>query len=142
MEEEKAQEERAPYGYCTNCAEPFNRPYTHCPFCNKPNPHFDQDLKKSHLNNQDKLISQLQANRAWVDANRAEVLAETDARIEQNLQDMKQTLRGKGSSFKTAKPAKAAKAATAKSGGIPGILIAALILGGIALLIIGLVILL
>lgn len=86
-------EERAKYGYCPKCAEPFDRPYTHCPFCNAPNPHLEKDLQKSRENADAKLKAQLEANRQWVDANRAEVKAETDARIEQNLREMNQQIK-------------------------------------------------
>ena len=86
-------EERAKYGYCPKCGEPFERPYTHRPFCNAPNPHLDQDLakKKDAINEQ--LQKQLQANREWADANRAEVKAQVDAQIDQNLREMKQQVK-------------------------------------------------
>ena len=96
-------EEKAPYGYCTNCAEPFDRPYTHCPFCNAVNPHFEQDLEKNKIYTEEKLRAQMEANRQWVDNNRAEVTAEVDARIEQNLQEMKQAVRNPSSFTKSQK---------------------------------------
>ena len=105
------EQEKALYGYCQNCAEPFDRPYTHCPFCNKPNPNLDKQLKLKQQMTDDRLMEQLAKNREWVDANRAQVQAETDARIEENLQDLKQTLRGKGSLSKSSNSAKPVTAA-------------------------------
>ncbi|MBO4651620.1 MAG: hypothetical protein J5653_10560 [Clostridiales bacterium] len=86
-------EERAKYGYCPKCGEPFKRPYTHCPFCNAPNPHLDQDLEKKKDAINEQLQKQLQANREWADANRAEVKAQVDAQIDQNLREMKQQVK-------------------------------------------------
>ena len=125
------QQEKALYGYCQNCAEPFDRPYTHCPFCNKPNPNLDKQLKLKQQMADQRLQEQLAKNREWVDANRAEVQAETDARIEQNLQDMKQTLRGKGSLPKSGTKTAKAKSAASGSGSFPyGLLI---VIGGVIL---------
>ena len=52
-------EERAKYGYCPKCGEPFERPYTHCPFCNAVNPHLEQDLEKKRQNSDELLKKQL-----------------------------------------------------------------------------------
>lgn len=134
-------EEKAPYGYCPNCAEPFDRPYTHCPFCNAVNPHLEQDLEKKRANTNDRLQAQLEANRQWVDQNRAEVTAEVDARIEQNLADMKKSLRsGKFPSNSTTASKPASKVAAGSTGGrgLSGGIIALLILGGAVLLGVGL----
>ena len=86
-------EERATDGYCPNCGEAFDRPYTHCPFCNAVNPHLEKDLAKKKDAVNEKLQQQLKANREWVDANRAEVKAQVDAQIEQNLREMKQQVK-------------------------------------------------
>ena len=97
------EQEKAPYGYCTNCAEPFDKPYTHCPFCNAVNSHFEKDIEKSKQNFQDRLSKQMEANREWTAQNQAEVTAEVDARIEQNLAEMKQQLRNPKNLLKSEK---------------------------------------
>ena len=86
-------EDRAKYGYCPKCGEPFERPYTHCPFCNEVNPHLEQDLAKKKDAVSEKLQQQLKANREWADANRAEVKAQVDAQIDQNLREMNQQIK-------------------------------------------------
>jgi predicted ATP-dependent serine protease len=86
-------EERAKYGYCPKCGEAFDRPYTHCPFCNEVNPHLEQDLAKKKDAVSEKLQQQLKANREWADANRAEVKAQVDAQIDQNLREMNQQIK-------------------------------------------------
>ncbi|MBO4474557.1 MAG: hypothetical protein J5750_06555 [Clostridiales bacterium] len=85
-------EERATYGYCPNCGEAFDRPYLHCPFCNAPNPHFEEDLAKKKDATSDLLEKQMAANRAWADLNREEVTMQVDSQIEQNLEEMKNRL--------------------------------------------------
>ena len=100
-------EERATYGYCPNCGEAFDRPYTHCPFCNAPNPHLEQDLAKKKDSINDKLREQMEANRKWADANRAEVKAEVDARIEQNLKEMKSQIKSSTGSVTNSAKSKA-----------------------------------
>ena len=86
-------EDRAKYGYCPKCGEAFDRPYTHCPFCNEVNPHLEKDLAKSRDNADARLKAQLEANRQWVDANRAEVKMQVDAQIDQNLREMNQQIK-------------------------------------------------
>ncbi|MBQ5968270.1 MAG: hypothetical protein IJL60_10920 [Clostridiales bacterium] len=86
-------EERAKYGYCPKCGEPFERPYTHCPFCNEANPHLDQDLTKKKDAVSEQLERQMKANREWADQNRAEVKMQVDAQIDQNLREMKQQVK-------------------------------------------------
>ena len=115
-------EERAKYGYCPKCAEPFDRPYTHCPFCNEVNPHLEKDLQKSRENADARLKAQLEASRQWVDANRAEVKMQVDAQIEQNLREMNQQIKDTTGAFTKGKAP----------------LLWLLIIGGIALLVIGL----
>ena len=152
------EQEKAPYGYCTNCAEPFDKPYTHCPFCNAVNAHFEKDIEKSKQNFQDKLAKQMEANREWAAQNQAEVTAEVDARIEQNLAEMKQQLRNPKSLLKNGKTNQAATSITpaprpednlgrafgmkpqnqAQKGNSSCLLWALLVLGGIVLLVIGL----
>ena len=92
MSEENASEERALYGYCPKCGEGFDKPYTHCPFCNAPNPHLDQDLETKKTRVEELLAAQMAANRAWADMNREEVAMQVEAQQEQNLQDMKEQL--------------------------------------------------
>ena len=106
-------DEKAPYGYCTNCAEPFDRPYTHCPFCNAVNPHLEEDLQKKKTSVEERLAAQMAANRQWADQNRAEVQAEVDARIEQNLAEMKSLKRPTLNSKSTGSAASQATGASA-----------------------------
>ncbi len=84
-----SEEERAPYGYCENCAEPFNKPYTHCPFCNTPNRNLEKQLQNAKSRTELLLEKQMLENRAWADANREEVTAMVDAQHEANLKEMK-----------------------------------------------------
>lgn len=92
MSEDMTAEERAPYGYCPKCGEGFDKPYTHCPFCNAPNPHLEQDLATKKSKVEEQLAAQMAANRAWADLNREEVTMQVDAQIEQNLEEMKNQL--------------------------------------------------
>jgi len=85
-------EEKALYGYCENCAEPFNKPYTHCPFCNAPNKNLEKQLQKAKSRTEELLEKQMMENRAWADANAEEVNAMVDAQHEANLAEMKQKL--------------------------------------------------
>ena len=85
-------EEKAPYGYCPQCGEGFDKPYTHCPFCNAPNPHLEKDLETKKTRVEEQLAAQMAANRAWADLNREEVTMQVDAQIEQNLEEMKTQL--------------------------------------------------
>ncbi len=118
-----AEEERAKYGYCPKCGEAFDRPYTHCPFCNEVNPHLDQDLQKKKDAISEQLEKQMKANREWADANRAEVKMQVDAQIDQNLKEMKQQVKDTTGAF--------TKGTGAKKTWL-------LVLGGIALLILAL----
>ncbi|MBR6254198.1 MAG: hypothetical protein IKR22_02060 [Clostridiales bacterium] len=115
-------EERAKYGYCPKCGEPFERPYTHCPFCNAVNPHLEQDLEKKRQNSDELLKKQLEANREWVNQNRAEVKMQVDAQIDQNLREMNRQIKDTTGAFTKGKAP----------------LLWLLIIGGIALLVIGL----
>ncbi len=92
MSEENTSEEKALYGYCPKCGEGFDKPYTHCPFCNAPNPRLDQDLETKKTRVEELLAAQMAANRAWADMNREEVAMQVEAQQEQNLQDMKAQL--------------------------------------------------
>ncbi|MBR3032493.1 MAG: hypothetical protein IKH92_05690 [Clostridiales bacterium] len=94
-----AEEERAKYGYCPNCAEPFDRPYTHCPFCNAVNPHLEKDLAKKKDAIQERLEQQMKANREWADQNRAEVKMQVDAQIDQNLKEMNKQIKDTTGAF-------------------------------------------
>ncbi|MBR5975487.1 MAG: hypothetical protein IK020_09945 [Clostridiales bacterium] len=85
-------DERATYGYCPKCGEGFDKPYTHCPFCNAPNPHLEKDLETKKSKIEEQLAAQMAANRAWADLNREEVTMQVDAQIDQNLQEMKNQL--------------------------------------------------
>lgn len=85
-------EEKARYGYCENCAEPFDKPYTHCPFCNMPNNNLEKQLQKSKSRTEELLEKQMRENRAWADANAAEVNAMVDAQHEAALGEMKKKL--------------------------------------------------
>ncbi len=115
-------EERAKYGYCPKCGEPFERPYTHCPFCNAVNPHLEQDLEKKRQNSDELLKKQLEANREWVNQNRAEVKMQVDAQIDQNLREMNRQIKDTTGAFTKGKSP----------------LLWLLIIGGIVLLVIGL----
>ena len=115
-------EERAKYGYCPKCGEPFERPYTHCPFCNAVNPHLEQDLEKKRQNSDELLKKQLEANREWVNQNRAEVKMQVDAQIDQNLREMNRQIKDTTGAITKGKAP----------------LLWLLIIGGIALLVIGL----
>ena len=116
-----AEEERAKYGYCPNCAEPFDRPYTHCPFCNAVNPHLEKDLAKKKDAIQERLEQQMKANREWADQNRAEVKMQVDAQIDQNLKEMNKQIKDTTGAF--------------TKGKLP--LLWLLIIGGIVLLAVG-----
>lgn len=116
-----AEEERAKYGYCPNCAEPFDRPYTHCPFCNAVNPHLEKDLAKKKDAIQERLEQQMKANREWADQNRAEVKMQVDAQIDQNLKEMNKQIKDTTGAFTKGKSP----------------LLWLLIIGGIALLAVG-----
>ena len=115
-------EERAKYGYCPKCGEPFERPYTHCPFCNAVNPHLEKDLAKKKDAIQERLEQQMKANREWADQNRAEVKMQVDAQIDQNLREMNSQIKDTTGAFTKGKAP----------------LLWLLIIGGIALLVIGL----
>ena len=67
------------------------------------NSHFEKDIEKSKQNFQDRLSKQMEANREWAAQNQAEVTAEVDARIEQNLAEMKQQLRNPKNLLKSEK---------------------------------------
>ena len=115
-------EDRAKYGYCPKCGEPFERPYTHCPFCNAVNPHLEKDLEKKRQSSDELLKKQLEANREWVNQNRAEVKMQVDAQIDQNLREMNSQIKDTTGAFTKGKSP----------------LLWLLIIGGIALLVIGL----
>ena len=85
-------EEKQPYGFCENCAEPFDKPYTHCPFCGKPNLRLDQQLQSAKSRTEELLQQQMKANREWAAANRKEVNDMVDAQHEANLKEMKAKL--------------------------------------------------
>lgn len=86
-------EEKQPYGFCENCAEPFDKPYTHCPFCGKPNLRLDQQLQSAKSRTEELLQQQMKANREWAAANRKEVNDMVDAQHEANLKEMKAKLK-------------------------------------------------
>ena len=118
--------EKKPYGFCENCAEPFDKPYTHCPFCGAVNKRLDQQLQDTKSRTEELLRKQMQANREWAAANRKEVNDMVDAQHEANLKEMKSKLTPSfGSS------AKSAGAATGKGGS--GVL---KIIGAIVLLVV------
>lgn len=84
--------EKKPYGFCENCAEPFDKPYTHCPFCGAVNKRLDQQLQDTKSRTEELLRKQMQANREWAAANRKEVNDMVDAQHEANLKEMKSKL--------------------------------------------------